>query len=188
MKTIIKSIAIVLLLANTAFAQKYMTKNGHISFYSKAPLEDIEAHNRQVSAALDTETGNLVFKVLIKSFQFEKALMQEHFNENYMESGKFPTSVFQGNVTNHEDIDFASPGNYKAEITGNLTIHGITREINTTGTFIVDEKQIKGDSEFMVRLDDYDIEIPKAVINNIAEEIKITVDILLKPLKNTTKK
>ena len=183
MKTTIKIIAIALLLSTTsAFAQKFITKNGHISFYSSAPLEDIEAHNNQVNAVLDTETGEFVFKVLIKSFQFEKALMQEHFNENYLESDKYPTSVFKGKVSNHQKIDFTQPGTYPAVVEGDLTIHGVTQPITTEGTLKVKEGSIAGTSEFMVRVDDYDIKIPKAVVNNIAEEIKVTVDIELEPL------
>ena len=95
-------------------AQKYMTKNGNIKFYSETPMETIEATNNQVNAALDTQTGDLVFKVLIKSFQFEKALMQEHFNENYMESDKMPNSTFKGKVTNLSAIDFTKEGTYEA--------------------------------------------------------------------------
>ncbi len=188
MKITIRIIAIALLLANTAFAQKFITKNGHISFYSSAPLEDIEAHNNQVNAVLDTETGDLVFKVLIKSFQFEKALMQEHFNENYLESDKYPTSVFKGKVTNLSEIDFAKTGNYPANIEGELTIHGVSNPVSADGTFEVKKGSIAGTSEFMVRLEDYDIDIPKTVVNNISEEIKITVDIDLEPLESISKK
>ncbi|MFP4469611.1 MAG: YceI family protein [Bacteroidales bacterium] len=189
MKTTFSIIAIALLLFTTsAFAQKFITKNGHISFYSSAPLEDIEAHNNQVNAVLDTETGEFVFKVLIKSFQFEKALMQEHFNENYLESDKYPTSVFKGKVSNLHEIDFTKPGTYAAVVEGDLTIHGVTQPVTSKGTFEVKSGSIAGTSEFMVGVDDYDIKIPKTVVNNIAEEIKITVDIELEPLEGISRK
>ena len=92
----------------TVLSQRYITKNGHIQFYSETPMETIEAHNRQVNSALDLSTGDFVFKVLMKSFEFEKALMQEHFNENYVESDKFPRAEFEGRILNFSSIDFSS--------------------------------------------------------------------------------
>ena len=161
-------------------AQKYMTKNGNIRFYSETPMETIEATNSQVNAALDSQTGDLVFKVLIKSFNFEKALMQEHFNENYMESDKFPNSTFQGKVTNLSAIDFKKEGTYEAMIEGDLTIHGVTKKISEKGTFTVKAgDKIHGNSKFNVKPADYSIKIPGAVVKNIAETIEVTVDIEL---------
>lgn len=182
MKTTGITILLILAFSMQAMSQKYITKTGNISFYSSAPLEDIEAHNDQVNAALNTETGDLVFKVLIRSFQFEKALMQEHFNENYMESHKYPTSTFQGKITNLEDIDFEKEGTYKAQVEGKLTIHGVTNEISEEGTFTVKDEAIHGKTTFNVLVEDYDIKIPKAVVKNIAESIEVTVDVELKPL------
>jgi polyisoprenoid-binding protein YceI len=163
-------------------AQKFLTKNGHIKFYSETPIETIEADNQQVNAALDTQTGDLVFKVLMKSFQFEKALMQEHFNENYVESHKYPNATFTGIIGNHKDIDFKTPGTYNAIIEGDLTIHGVTQKISEKGTFTVEEEKIMGYSKFIVKPADYDIKIPKAVVNNIAEEIEVTVNVDLDKL------
>ena len=161
-------------------AQKYMTKNGNIKFYSETPMETIEANNNQVNAALDSQTGDLVFKVLIKSFQFEKALMQEHFNENYLESDKFPNSTFQGKVTNLSSVNFAKEGTYEAIIEGDLTIHGVTKKISEKGTFTVKAgDKIQGNSKFNVKPADYDIKIPGAVVKNIAEILEVTVDIEL---------
>ena len=94
------AILIFITLGMSGNAQKYITKNGYIKFYSETPIETIEAHNRQVNSALDRETGDFVFKVLMRSFEFEKALMQEHFNENYVESENFPNATFKGKVTN----------------------------------------------------------------------------------------
>ena len=98
MKKLISIVLILFFITPMAFSQKYITKNGKISFYSDAPMEKIEAHNSQVNAALDASTGDLVFRVLMKSFIFEKALMQEHFNEKYLESEKYPKSTFSGKV------------------------------------------------------------------------------------------
>jgi polyisoprenoid-binding protein YceI len=183
MKNSIKIIAILfigMISTYTVQAQKYMTKNGNIKFYSETPLETIEAKNSQVNAALDTQTGDLVFKVLIKSFQFEKALMQEHFNENYLESDKFPNSTFQGKVINLSAVDFSKEGSYEATIEGDLTIHGVTKKISEKGTFTVKSgDKIHGISKFNVKPADYDIKIPGAVVKNIAEVLEVTVDIEL---------
>lgn len=182
MKKKISFMVVLMVLATSAMAQKYITKNGEISFYSSTPMEDIEAHNKQVNAALDTETGDFVFKVLIKSFKFEKALMEEHFNENYMDSHNFPNAMFQGKVVNLSDIDFTKPGTYNAHIEGKLTIRGKTQEVKEKGVFTIGKDGINGHSKFNVKVEDYGIKIPKAVVANIAESIEITVNIDLKPL------
>lgn len=183
MKKSLKILVIAVIAITASFtvqAQKYMTKNGNIKFYSETPIETIEATNNQVNAALDSQTGDLVFKVLIKSFQFEKALMQEHFNENYMESDKFPNSTFVGKVTNLSAIDFSKEGTYEATIEGDLTIHGVTKKISEKGTFTVKAgDKIHGISKFNVKPADYSIKIPGAVVKNIAETIEVTVDIEL---------
>lgn len=159
-------------------AQRFITKTGHIKFYSETPIETIEADNHQVNAALDTQTGDLVFKVLIKSFQFEKALMQEHFNENYMESDKYPNSTFSGKITNIGDINFSKDGSYDAKIEGDMTIHNVTQKISESGVFTVKGgDMIHGTSKFNVKPSDYNIKIPGAVIKNIAETIEVTVEI-----------
>ncbi len=175
--------AIVMVFAFSLFGQKHFTKDGHISFYSEAPLEKIEAHNKRVTAVLDSESGVIEFALLIKSFQFEKALMQEHFNENYMESSKFPKAVFKGTITNLEDIDWTAPGKYNANVAGSMTIHGVTKETETTGVFTVTEEGINGQSTFVLLCADYEIKIPKVVADNIAKEIEVTVDVNLQPLK-----
>lgn len=182
MKRFVVLFAFALILAPAVMAQKYMTKTGKIRFYSEAPLEKIEANNNQVNAALDLGSGDLVFKVLIKSFIFEKALMQEHFNENYMESAKFPNSTFMGKVTNIRNFDPAKSQAFEAEIEGKLTIHGVTRDVQAKGTLTPSDGKIIGKSVFSVAVKDYDIKIPTAVVRNIAENIEITVDIVLEKL------
>jgi polyisoprenoid-binding protein YceI len=169
----------IIMLATISFGQRYITKNGHIKFYSETPMESIEAHNRQVNSVLDIATGDFVFKVLMKSFEFEKALMQEHFNENYVESDKYPNATFKGKVANLNDLDLTKDGQHEAVIEGELTIHGETQNIQTTGTFDVAGNVINGTSVFMVKPEDYKIKIPNTVMNNIAEEIEVTVDIKL---------
>jgi polyisoprenoid-binding protein YceI len=164
-------------------AQKYITKNGHIKFFSSAPLEDIEANNHQVNSALDIKTGDFVFKVLMKAFEFEKALMQEHFNENYVESHKFPNASFVGKVINLNDIDFTKDGTHKAIVEGDLTIHGITKQVKEEGIFTVKDEQISGKAIFKVKVADYEIKIPKNLAKNIAEVVEVTVDVKLDKYK-----
>src|SRR5690242_16719248 len=120
---------IMLLLALTAIvsganAQKYMTRTGKVTFFSSTPVENIEAVNNEAAAAVDAATGDVVFQVPIQSFKFEKSLMQEHFNENYMESDKFPKAVFKGNIGKGA-VNFAKDGNYPVTAKGKLTIHGV---------------------------------------------------------------
>lgn len=173
----------LLVAVSVTFGQKFITKNGYIKFYSETPVETIEAHNRQVNSALDITTGDFVFKVLIKSFEFEKALMQEHFNENYMESDKFPDATFSGKILNLSAIDFTKDGKYEAEVEGDMKIHGETKKVKEKGTFEVSGGKITGKSVFMVHLADYKIKIPNTVVNNIAEDIQVTVDVNLEQLK-----
>ena len=123
-------------------AQRYITKNGHIKFYSETPMETIEANNQQVNSALDISTGDFVFKVLMKSFEFEKALMQEHFNENYVESDKYPNSTFKGKVLNITDYDFKSNNSYDVIVEGDLSMHGVTKKITEKGTLTVSDNGI----------------------------------------------
>jgi polyisoprenoid-binding protein YceI len=163
-------------------SQKYATKNGLIRFYSDAPLEKIEANNRQVNAALDIATGNFVFRVLMKSFTFEKALMQEHFNENYVESDKFPNATFLGIISNFKDVDFTKDGNYPVTVDGKLTIHGETKQITEKGTFEVKEGKLIGKTKFNLVLSDYKIDVPNTVVNNLSKTIEITVEVVLDKL------
>ncbi len=184
MKKIVMFIGISLLAASVLCAQdKYYTKTGKINFNSKASLENIEALNKSVTAVLDTKTGNLQFAVLMKGFEFEKALMQEHFNENYVESHKYPKAEFKGVVTNNSDINYTKDGTYKAKVKGKLTIHGETNDVETEGTIQVKGGKLLTDATFGVALADYKIEIPKIVKDNIAKIVSIEVDCTLDPLK-----
>jgi polyisoprenoid-binding protein YceI len=182
MKNTLKPIILLLVISSSAFAQKHITKNGRIRFYSETPLEKIEAINSQVNSALDISTGDFVFKVLIKSFEFEKALMQEHFNENYMESGKYPNATFSGKISNIKDINFTRDGSYTATVDGNLTIHGITKKIVEKGTIEVKGGKIISKAMFNIKPKDYNISIPGAVVAKIAESIQVNVDATLEKL------
>jgi polyisoprenoid-binding protein YceI len=160
-------------------AQKFITKTGYVRFYSEAPLEKIEAVNRQVKSALDAATGDFVFTVLMKSFVFEKALMQEHFHENYVESDKFPNATFIGKVTNLKEVNFGKDGTYPVTVDGKLTIHGETKTISEKGTLEIREGKVIGRSKFSVTVADYKITIPNTVVNNISKTLEITVDVVM---------
>jgi len=179
MKKITSLLAIILLTSSLANAQKFITKGGTIRFFSDTPMEKIEGINRQASSALDFATGNFVFKVLIRGFEFEKALMQEHFNENYMESEKFPNSTFTGKINNIKDVNLAKDGVYKVVVEGDLMMHGVTNKVKVNGTLEVKSGKVNGKSTFNISPKDYNITIPKAVIKNIAEAIQVDVNVSL---------
>lgn len=176
MKT--KSLLVLLLfsLFQLVNAQKYITKTGHIWFYSQTPVEEIEAHNRQVVSSLDVFTGDIAFVLLVKSFEFKRALMQEHFNENYMESDKLPKANFKGRIDNLNKIDFKKDGTCPVDVSGDLTIHGVTKHVSIKGTIVVKGKTINANAKFMIIPQDYGIKIPSLVENKVAKEIQTTVE------------
>ena len=182
-KQFVLAVASLLFFASLQAQEKYFTKSGKIGFYSKAPLENIEAHNKSVTCVLDTKTGNLQFAVLMKGFEFEKALMQEHFNENYVESHKYPKAEFKGQIVNTGEINYSQDGTYQAKVKGKLTIHGETKDVETMGTITVKDGKMGANADFSVALEDYKIEIPKIVKDNISKIVKISVDCSLDPLK-----
>ncbi len=167
---------ILVIIGSVAFAQKYYTKNGHISFFSKTNIENIQADNNQVMSVLNPQTGELQFSLLIKSFHFPKALMEEHFNENYLESDKYPRAVFKGKIADISKVNFSADGNYPVAVTGDLTIHGVTNKVSTKGNITIKAGKINSLSVFNIALADYKIAVPKLVENNISKTIEITVD------------
>ena len=176
--------SIALLSFGASWAQgKYFTKTGKIYFNSTAKLEKVEATNRAVIAVIDTKTGNIQFAAMLKAFEFEKALMQEHFNENYVESDKFPKSEFVGQVVNNTEINYAKDGVYPAKVKGKLTLHGVTKDVDATGKIIIKGGAVSLSSDFNILLSDFKVEIPGLVKENISNETKISVDCQMEPLK-----
>ena len=174
-----KSIVILLLsvISITAGAQSlYMTKAGKVSFNSRSSVEKIEADNNEVSSVINTQTGDMVFAILLKSFHFDRALMEEHFNENYVESDKFPKSTFKGKISNLSAINFTKDGNYPAVVEGDLTMHGVTKKVSSNGTLTVKAGKIEAYAKFSVKLKDFDISIPSLVADKISQDIDIIVD------------
>jgi hypothetical protein len=177
MKRAIFAMGLTLMFAATGWGQQYFTREGKISFYSETPMEKIEAHNSKASSVWDAATGKMEFAVLIKGFQFEKALMQEHFNENYMESGKFPKAAFKGAIADAGKVNLKADGVYPVVVKGDLTIHGVTKAVEAKGKITVKGGAVSAVSTFEVAPEDYGIAIPAVVKDNIAKIVRIEVNI-----------
>ncbi len=180
MKIIIKAL-ILLVISVNLYAQKYTAESGAVSFFSEAPLENIEAHNNEAKSIFDADNGNIVFSIPIKGFTFAKSLMQEHFNENYLESDKYPNATFEGKIINFQK----KSGEQKATAKGTMTIHGVSKEVEIAGTINMKEDKIVIDSKFPLKVADYEIEIPKIVFYNIAEEVEVSAEFTYKPFQTT---
>lgn len=175
-------LASLLLASSGLIAQKLFTRSGEISFYSDAVVEKIEAYNNSATAVLDASSSRLEFAVLIKGFQFEKALMQEHFNENYLESDKFPKATFKGNFLQPEAIQWNQDGRYEIVVKGELSIHGLTKIVEIPTIIEIAKGKTLGTASFIVKVADYGITIPKLVQDNIAKEIRVEVKADFQPL------
>lgn len=163
---------------NVALAQeKYITKNGFVKFFSSAPLEDIEAENNEVQSIVDLDNGKIAISIPIQSFEFDKSLMKEHFNENYLESEKYPKATFEGSFDAGKKLGSSMLGTYDVKVNGDLTIHGVTRPLMTKAALTIDESEVHAQTKFNVRIADFDIEIPRIVFKNIAEVVEVTADL-----------
>ena len=154
----------------------FMTRHGQISFFSKTPLENIDAVNNEVSSALNLQSGEIGFAVLIRSFHFERALMEEHFNENYMESDNIPKASFKGKINNIGSVTMTKDGSYNVIADGDLTIHGVTKKVSIPGTITVKGGQPELTSKFKIVPKDYNIKIPSLVADKIADAMSVSVD------------
>ncbi|HEX5167857.1 MAG TPA: YceI family protein [Cyclobacteriaceae bacterium] len=154
-------------------AQRYVSENGFITFFSQAPVENIKADNNTVTSLFSADNGTIAFSVPIKEFQFEKKLMQQHFNDKYMESDRFPRATFAGKVTGYS---LSAAGLQSVRARGKLTIHGIVKEVDVPGTLEVKNNNLIIKTKFKVLNKDYGIVIPQILWKNVSEEIEITVD------------
>tara|TARA_B100000214_G_scaffold374058_1_gene355829 strand:- start:3402 stop:3938 length:537 start_codon:yes stop_codon:yes gene_type:complete len=157
----------------------YYTRSGTVSFFSATPIEDISAKNNQVTCVLDNDNGQVSFRIPILGFSFKNGLMQEHFNENYMESDIYPNASFKGMINDWDKLKLTKESQ-KIKITGEMTIRGISKEINETGIINKNKKNIIGSADFQIKIADYGIKIPKIVKKNIAEIIDINIEVSLK--------
>lgn len=177
MKKILSLLLFLSLFATDSFGQKYISDLNQVSFFSEAPMENIEAHNYKSKSIFDTETDEVVFSIPIRTFEFEKSLMQEHFNENYLESDKYPKAKFIGKVTGFQRIK----GKQQVVAKGVLEIHGVSQEVSVTGEIDFSEEKILIKTKFPVKVADYDIKIPSLVASKIAEEVEVSLDFTYVP-------
>ncbi len=182
-KSIIYCIVLTMAMISTTQAQLLYTKEAKVSFESEAPVEKIEATTHKGLTVLDLSTGMLEWSVLINAFEFEKKLMQEHFNENYMESEKWPKAIFKGKVMDYDKLTNDWEGTLTIRVVGELTIRDITKAVETEALFTKDETGYIGKSKLVVACADYGIEIPKVVRNNIAKEVEIHLEANYTPLE-----
>ncbi|RQO31897.1 YceI family protein [Taibaiella sp. KBW10] len=176
MKKIICSALLISGMVTGTYAQKFFTNKGTTQFYSSTPVEDIKATNKQTSALLNTDDKSLVCVMENTKFIFPKSLMQEHFNENYMESTKYPKSTFTG--TYDQKIDASVNGKYNVTVSGKLSIHGVLKSVSMPATIEVKNGQIIGHCVFKVKTKDYNIKIPTLVVAKVAEDIQVTIDFI----------
>ncbi len=162
----------LLAFADPAFAQRYRLVSSHVSFFSEAPMEDIAAHTEKAKSLFNAASAEIAFVVPIRSFQFEKSLMQKHFNENYLESEQYPNASFEGTLS-----DFNAESTQKQAVTarGKFTIHGVTHDVDIPGQVHLRGDSLHMQAAFPIKLEDYDIKIPKVVFYNIAEVIDVDV-------------
>jgi polyisoprenoid-binding protein YceI len=177
------TLLLTILLSLNINAQIYTAKSGSTSihFYSEAPLENIEATNKSASIVLKTSTNDLQMSTSIQNFKFKNALMEEHFNENYMESTKYPKAVFKGKI--NEAVDYEKDGEHKVTVTGKMEIHGVAKDVTIDGTLTKTGSEIKLYTKFKIRVADYNIKVPSMYVKNIAEVVDVTFNSVLEPYK-----
>ncbi len=172
---------IVFALATSGYSQLYKGKTSSIHFLSKSSIEDIEAKNVFPVVVLDQASGAVQVKVQVKMFKFASSFMEEHFNENYMESEKFPFATFKGKL--NEKIDYTKDGEYKVTCTGKMEMHGVTQDIVIPGTLKIKGNEIILTADFKVKIADYKIKVPSLYTKNIAEEIAVDINSVMEPFK-----
>jgi len=178
MKTFYIFIFTFLIINQLEAQDKFFTKEGYISFFSHSLVEDIKADNNQVLSIIDAKTGKIAIQLLMRSFQFKKALMQEHFNENYIESYKYPKATFSGEIKNFDQLDNQVT---ETEIVGILTVRGIKKKVSVKVKIEISSEKILLTGNFKVNVADFDIKIPAIVVNNIAKTIKVSFELHHKP-------
>lgn len=177
----IKIILAFVVFSIAAHAQIYTGKSYEVSFFSDGPIEDIAATCKSAQVMLNASRNDIAIKVTIKGFRFEKQLMEEHFNEKYMESDKFPYAEFSGKIK--DSIDYKKDGVYKVTVAGKLKIHGVEKERTIPGTVTIKNGEVTVETKFDVALKDHNIEIPSVLVKNIAEVVEVKFTSTLVPFK-----
>ena len=186
-KLMVFSIFLCLTAVSTLAAQgKYFSKTAVIAFDAEGKLDDVEdikAKTNLGTCVYDANTGNFEWIVSVKTFVFANSLMQEHFNENYLETEKYPKASFKGKVENFSEINLKKDGSYPVKVVGKLTMHGVSKDISVSGKFVVAKNQISTSSNLEVALKDYNITVPTIVMMKVAEIVKISINTDLQALK-----
>ncbi|UPT67519.1 MAG: YceI family protein [Sphingobacteriales bacterium JAD_PAG50586_3] len=159
----------------TAQAQVYVGKTVGVDFYSHTPVEDIKAKTKVMTSVIDFGSNTFTFKIPVKTFDFPNDLMEEHFNENYLESAKYPNATFNGKMVSASKVDVTKDGTYTVMAEGTLDIHGVKQERKITATLTVKDGKVKIDAKFNVHLADHKVDVPTIVMSKIAEDIAVTV-------------
>jgi hypothetical protein len=180
MKKILLSATTILLSAHL-FAQIYIAKTCVIGFLSKTPVEDITGINSSTKPLLNAGTGDIQMKIAMTGFIFEKPLMQEHFNENYVESEKFPVAIFKGKI--NEKVDYTKDGEYKVTVTGKLNLHGVEKDKTIDGVITIKGGVISLLSNFKIKFADHNIVIPGLYSGIIPEDTDVRLEAIMEPFK-----
>lgn len=162
-----------------AQGEKYFTRNAVISFTSVTPVEKIKSTNKQVNCILNTKTGDMAFKAVVKSFEFDKQGMYDHFNDTYLESDKYPNATFEGKITT--PVNYGENGKSNISFEGKLTIHGKTNPVKHTGIIEVNSGKIVAKSLITIKLADYGISVPNDYIKKISNTVDINIDAVMTP-------
>lgn len=167
---------LLMMLSASVKAQMFITRNAKVTFFSKSAMENIEAVNNEATSVFNASKNEFGFVVLVRSFKFKKAQMEEHFNEDYMESNTYPKAFFKGLIVDAGKLKLTADGSYPVSVKGDMSIHGISKNIEVPGVITVSQGIVSISAKFNIKLKDYNIKIPSTVINNVAEVINITVN------------
>ncbi len=177
------AIATIIMTSTQSEAQIYTAKPGEtaITFYSEAPLENIEAVNKAAGIVFKSTTNEIQISMNMNNFKFKNSLMEEHFNENYIETEKYPKCTFKGKI--NEPVDYTKEGETKVTVTGMMDLHGVSREVTMDGTIKKVGDNLHLYSKFPIRVEDYKIKVPSMYVKNIAETVDVTFKTVLEPYK-----
>ena len=170
------------LFSTQIFAQQYIGKEGVVSFFSATPIEDIQAVNKNAAGVIDTQRGSFAFQIKIEDFVFPNSLMQEHFNESYMESDKYPVSTFVGEIADFSSLDLSKE--QAINVNGELLVHGVKRQVSLTSSVQLVNNTLNLKSTFDIALEDHKIDIPKIMLYKIAEVINVNIEMSLQKKSN----
>lgn len=169
----------IFLTMNFAFAQKYSTKTGKITFEASVPMfEDVYADNSNSTVILNADTGDMASLAMVKDFKFKTSLMQEHFNENYAESAKYPKTSFKGKIANFNKADLSEKAKTYT-IAGTLNFHGVDKAVQSSAAIYLKDDKIIIQGKFVVKPADYKVKIPKMVMTKIAENVTVNYNFTL---------